>query len=56
MDEFCNIERLTQYLGCSRRFVYNLHGEGKLTFYKLGGKVYVAWQEINDLIRKGRIE
>lgn len=44
-----------KYLGVSESFLKRLRLNGKMSFYKLGGKVFYKKADIDRLVTKGRV-
>jgi len=44
------IEKLQEYLSCSRSFVYSLMKEHKLAHAKIGGRVYFRKADVDKFI------
>ena len=44
-----------EYLGVSASYIKKLHQNAKLRFYKAGGLVFIAKEDLDRLIERGRV-
>ena len=50
MDSIITTNQLMKVLSICRRSDQNLRDSGKLTFYKVGGKIYYRLSDINKML------
>jgi len=50
MDSIITTNQLMKVLSICRRSAQNLRDSGKLTFYKVGGKIYYRLNDINKML------
>ena len=50
MDSILTTNQLMKVLSICRRSAQNLRDSGKLTFYKVGGKIYYRLSDINKML------
>jgi hypothetical protein len=50
MDSIITTNQLMKVLSICRRSAQNLRDSGKLTFYKVGGKIYYRLSDINKML------
>jgi len=50
MDPIITTDQLMKVLSICRRTAQNLRNSGKLTFYKVGGKIFYRLSDINKML------
>lgn len=56
IDPFYNTDTLMKMLSICRRTAQNLRDSGKLTFYKVGGKVLYRHSDVIELLNNHKIQ
>jgi hypothetical protein len=50
-SEFGSLKKVSKELNVSRSMLYSLEGKHIINFYRLGGKVFIKWDEIKKALQ-----